>query len=309
MGASESTSAASKRSSWSCSQSVAVLHDQTYPRGRPKLQVGHSPTNRHSLQSSTELGYNIEALVSPRHFENSSILQPRLPPLRDYPRFDKPTRIDIDNSRDSPTNDRVQTSKFKSRLSPISPRENSEDTTISITVSPSNKNSLPWARVNPTRPGTNSKVNLPSQQQEQPQMHVPKPPSIPAPNRKSGRSRSLSVYPPNELVSTSKATMGRDEEGNKTINQYTTIRLLGKGSFGKVKLCRNVTTGELHAIKIINKSILKAIRRMGPPGLGQKDLYDINEVNAVKQEIAILKVDQISTNFNNILEIESSQCC
>ena len=34
--------------------------------------------------------------------------------------------------------------------------------------------------------------------------------------------------------------MGVDDEGNKTVNEYTIIRTLGKGSYGKVKLCMDV---------------------------------------------------------------------
>eukprot|EP01080_Neovahlkampfia_damariscottae_P000579 gene579-8089_t len=52
--------------------------------------------------------------------------------------------------------------------------------------------------------------------------------------------------------------VGLDEDGNKTINEYTILSTLGSGAFAKVKLCMNSTNDKPFAVKIINKSLLKS---------------------------------------------------
>ncbi len=44
--------------------------------------------------------------------------------------------------------------------------------------------------------------------------------------------------------------MGRDATGATCINQYVVVKTLGRGSFGKVKLCLNTIDGQLYAIKV-----------------------------------------------------------
>jgi serine/threonine protein kinase len=46
------------------------------------------------------------------------------------------------------------------------------------------------------------------------------------------------------------------ETGNKIINGYLFISTIGKGSYAKVKLCKNLQTEKLYAVKIINKTLL-----------------------------------------------------
>lgn len=75
--------------------------------------------------------------------------------------------------------------------------------------------------------------------------------------------------------------------GRTTLNTYEVIKELGRGQHGKVKLGRDLTTGEYVAIKVVD--------RMGKPKLGKyaqlrKDPSDRNvHEEAVKREIAILK--------------------
>jgi serine/threonine protein kinase/Leucine-rich repeat (LRR) protein len=47
---------------------------------------------------------------------------------------------------------------------------------------------------------------------------------------------------------------GRNDDGNKVINDYTVVKELGRGSFAKVKLLQNVETKEIFAVKILKKS-------------------------------------------------------
>lgn len=65
----------------------------------------------------------------------------------------------------------------------------------------------------------------------------------------------------------------------KYINQYEVIRDLGKGSFGKVKLVKHRETGELFALKVLNKSVLKK-KRMGSRSMMQD----------VEDEIRVMKM-------------------
>lgn len=75
--------------------------------------------------------------------------------------------------------------------------------------------------------------------------------------------------------------------GRTTLNTYEVIKELGRGQHGKVKLGRDLTTGEYVAIKVVD--------RLGKPKLGKyaqlrKDPSDRNvHEEAVKREIAILK--------------------
>lgn len=49
---------------------------------------------------------------------------------------------------------------------------------------------------------------------------------------------------------TDKLQMARDPSGATCMNQYVVIKTLGKGSFGKVRLCLNTLDGKLRAIKV-----------------------------------------------------------
>jgi [calcium/calmodulin-dependent protein kinase] kinase len=123
-------------------------------------------------------------------------------------------------------------------------------------------------------------------------------PIIKPPNRKWSVRAHSSSMPPLPIVSTFKATTGIDNQGNKRINQYIVIRTLGKGSYGKVKLCRNVETKELRAIKVITKSNLKPMKKFHGPRSRQA-CEPVDEVDAVKQELAILK----KLNHPNIVRL------
>ncbi|KAG5466812.1 hypothetical protein LSCM1_00989 [Leishmania martiniquensis] len=79
---------------------------------------------------------------------------------------------------------------------------------------------------------------------------------------------------------TNQLAMAYDQQGNRMINCYKVIADLGSGAYGKVKLGADVNSGQMVAIKIINKKLLK--RKIG--GLGAK-----NQEAALKREIAIMK--------------------
>lgn len=61
---------------------------------------------------------------------------------------------------------------------------------------------------------------------------------------------------------TTRLEMKHDETGATCINQYVLVKTLGRGSFGKVKLCLNTLDGKLYAIKMIDRSyMLKTLQR------------------------------------------------
>ncbi|KAI8467317.1 MAG: hypothetical protein J3K34DRAFT_523847 [Monoraphidium minutum] len=55
---------------------------------------------------------------------------------------------------------------------------------------------------------------------------------------------------------THQLTVNRDVTGATCINQYVVVKTLGRGSYGKVKLCLNTLDGQLYAIKMMNRSFL-----------------------------------------------------
>ncbi|KAG2388637.1 hypothetical protein C9374_000076 [Naegleria lovaniensis] len=105
---------------------------------------------------------------------------------------------------------------------------------------------------------------------------------------KTAPRRRMSIAgatPSHHVEMTTTAQHGRDVHGRKTINQYTIIKKLGKGSFGSVKLGKSAKNGELVAIKVINKSLINNIKRKyKAPGQQQN-----SQINKIKHEIAILK--------------------
>jgi len=67
--------------------------------------------------------------------------------------------------------------------------------------------------------------------------------------------------------------------GAKTINRYEFHETIGRGVHGKVKLARDIETGELVAIKIVTRVTKKRLGRMDP----------LEAENKVRREIAIMK--------------------
>lgn len=70
--------------------------------------------------------------------------------------------------------------------------------------------------------------------------------------------------------------------GRKTINNYAIIDEIGRGTHGKVKLGSDLTTRELVAIKIVERS-------QGRPRLGRKGDGGEGSETKIRREIAILK--------------------
>ena len=70
-----------------------------------------------------------------------------------------------------------------------------------------------------------------------------------------------------------------EEGGKKYIKQYEMGDILGRGSYAKVKKCRDVDTNAEYAIKIFKKSLLKK----------NKSRYSGTQLDDVLREIAIMR--------------------
>jgi len=61
-------------------------------------------------------------------------------------------------------------------------------------------------------------------------------------------------------ISNTHISITTDEEGNKLVNSYQILNMIGKGSFGTVHNCYNLNDSHYYAIKIINKKKLSLNR-------------------------------------------------
>lgn len=92
------------------------------------------------------------------------------------------------------------------------------------------------------------------------------------------------------------AVLKRTTEGKKMVNQYVLGDCLGKGSFGKVKVCVDTSDQTVYAMKILNKALLKK-RKLVNRG-GEKG--DSDQWEQVKKEIEVLK----KLNHPNVVKLK-----
>jgi SNF1-activating kinase 1 len=128
-------------------------------------------------------------------------------------------------------------------------------------------------------------------------------PSSSAPGLTSRSERSTSTSPPlsprpqtasvHHVLGTNTTQNHHDlETGKRTINSYEILENIGSGVHGKVKKARDLETGQIVAIKIVNRVTKK---RLGN--------YDPNEQeNKIKREIAIMKKCH-HPNIVNLIEV------
>uniref|UniRef100_A0A7S1NFI9 Protein kinase domain-containing protein n=1 Tax=Eutreptiella gymnastica TaxID=73025 RepID=A0A7S1NFI9_9EUGL len=82
------------------------------------------------------------------------------------------------------------------------------------------------------------------------------------------------------VVMQTEGTKNKDEEGNKSIEEYDLGDKLGQGAYGKVKTCVHKKSGQVYAMKIIDKAKLLRMRKPGS---------DKTEFDKVLKEIEIMK--------------------
>jgi hypothetical protein len=107
---------------------------------------------------------------------------------------------------------------------------------------------------------------------------------LPLPQRSASSSRPTDSTSSNgqahHVTETHHVTKDYDHRtGAKVINKYEFIKTVGRGVHGKVKLAKDIETGEYVAIKIVNRTQRKRLGRWDPMEAEQK----------VRREIAIMK--------------------
>ncbi|KAF1936867.1 serine threonine protein kinase SNF1p [Clathrospora elynae] len=85
--------------------------------------------------------------------------------------------------------------------------------------------------------------------------------SISMPHQRRGgasttRAAELAQAPPTALSTAAQMGRSRDSKANQRLGQYTIVKTLGEGSFGKVKLATHQVSGQKVALKIINRKRL-----------------------------------------------------
>jgi carbon catabolite-derepressing protein kinase len=82
--------------------------------------------------------------------------------------------------------------------------------------------------------------------------------SMPHP-RRGGASTTKAVdfsAPPVAPTTVMEQSKSRDSKASQRLGQYTIVKTLGEGSFGKVKLATHQVSGQKVALKIINRKRL-----------------------------------------------------
>ena len=83
--------------------------------------------------------------------------------------------------------------------------------------------------------------------------------SISMPGQRRGpntRGAEFANAPPTALGTAVEVSKSKDPKANQRLGQYTIVRTLGEGSFGKVKLATHQVSGQKVALKIINRKRL-----------------------------------------------------
>ena len=78
-------------------------------------------------------------------------------------------------------------------------------------------------------------------------------------------------------IKESEMTKNYDDKGNKYYNEYQFLKILGKGSFSKVKLGLHLPTRQKVAIKILD----------------QEKIVDETDIERIKREIRILSISLV----------------
>lgn len=86
-------------------------------------------------------------------------------------------------------------------------------------------------------------------------------------------------------IDSREAQLGTDSTGRRTINQYTVVKKLGEGSYGKVKLVE--TGGKLFAMKVLHKDVLRRQREFVVDAKGARGVK--NALNDALNEISIMQ--------------------
>ncbi|KAJ3105310.1 Calcium/calmodulin-dependent protein kinase kinase 1 [Phlyctochytrium planicorne] len=103
---------------------------------------------------------------------------------------------------------------------------------------------------------------------------------------------TFTIYDKQEQPTKVVSPQGLPENSQGKVNQYLILQDIGRGSFGRVVLCRDVVVGRYYACKIISKSRLRKQFRFSGDHMG-----------SIHREIAILKKLTKHPNVNALVEV------
>eukprot|EP01061_Rhynchopus_euleeides_P007981 TRINITY_DN1704_c0_g1_i2.p1 TRINITY_DN1704_c0_g1~~TRINITY_DN1704_c0_g1_i2.p1 ORF type:complete len:552 (+),score=189.69 TRINITY_DN1704_c0_g1_i2:79-1734(+) len=93
-------------------------------------------------------------------------------------------------------------------------------------------------------------------------------------------------------IDTHELVKGRDEDGLFVINDYTVIKNLGKGAYGKVRLCSHNHSNQCYAVKCLAKETLNKHKRLPRAhsrlSLSRDRSEPKDEISKAKEEVKIM---------------------
>ena len=111
---------------------------------------------------------------------------------------------------------------------------------------------------------------------------------------------------PSDNIEQNKTIEIKIEEQHKTIKKlanYEMIKIIGEGTFGKVKLAKNIPTGELVAIKILEKSKIEDNDDLKCVTREIKFLKELNHINL----ISLYEIIETGRNYYIIMEYAENE--
>jgi len=130
------------------------------------------------------------------------------------------------------------------------------------------------------------------------------------PEKHFGLKSSISFQPArlqrggNRIVETTRVRKIITNSQNRYINKYLLQERIGKGSFGTVRRCKDITTGVTYAMKIMIKKYLQ--HQLKYTKTENNTIERSSALDRVEQEIAIMKKIQHS-NIVNLVEVINSE--
>eukprot|EP01116_Phalansterium_solitarium_P011214 TRINITY_DN2682_c0_g1_i1.p1 TRINITY_DN2682_c0_g1~~TRINITY_DN2682_c0_g1_i1.p1 ORF type:complete len:1512 (-),score=430.95 TRINITY_DN2682_c0_g1_i1:308-4843(-) len=91
-------------------------------------------------------------------------------------------------------------------------------------------------------------------------------------------------HPHRPLTASSPGRLGGSPPSKRKVGNYEIIQTIGKGAYGKVKLAVDRRTGVQHAIKVLDKAMLRKMRKLPMPGVKAMD-----PLKDLQAEIALMK--------------------
>jgi len=121
-------------------------------------------------------------------------------------------------------------------------------------------------------------------------------------NETSSKLSAADLLQQNLVRTTTSAKKIISDNKHKYINRYLLNEKIGQGSFGTVRKCKDITTGDVFAMKILNKLNLRSQLRFTKKN---NSIQRSNALDDVEKEIAIMKKVR-HPNVVNLVEVIDS---